>query len=385
MEDNPVRTQQILLTILADHLNGRNSTLPADYDEAELLSFARQHQCEGIVYHQTHIASLQRACALTTFYAVNRRDLLKQIHEVFTERNIPYLLFKGTEIARFYPEPMLRTMGDSDILVRKEDIEKASEALASIGFHGDLSYNNERHFQINGFQFELHHRLLYDNIVNLPHLKAWTDSVWEHIFAEDGVRYSMEPEFNLVYLLLHLRKHLLFQGVGLRQFMDVAVMAQQKLDWDKVNGYLDELDLNPFAANCFALCSRWFEMSFPINTGISDEFYKAATEKIFAGGVFGYADKDAKGNVFNFHLQKEGKLKVFLKHVFMPYSVMRNLQRFSFIDGRPYLLPAAWIYRVFLAVKERGTKSAVENMLVPLAISDEKISERENYLNQWGL
>ena len=69
----------------------------------------------------------------------------------------------------------------------------------------------------------------------------------------------------------------------------------------------------------------------------------------------------------------------------MPYSKMRNLQRFSFVDGRPYLLPAAWIYRVFLAVKGHGTRFAVENMLVPLTISDEKIAEREDYLNQWGL
>ncbi|MDO4982691.1 MAG: nucleotidyltransferase family protein [Eubacteriales bacterium] len=379
----PSLTRSLFLTILADHLNGRATALPDDYDEAELLTIARQQQCEGIVYHQTHIPSLQRAYALTTFYAVNRRDLLRQIHEVFTERNIPYILFKGTEIARFYPVPMLRTMGDSDILVRKEDRNRADEALASIGFDSDKTGVIEWHYHKANMDFELHHRLLYDEPVNLPHLRDWTDSVWEHASVEDGIRYSIEPEYNLVYLLIHLRKHLLNSGIGFRQFMDVAVMARQELDWDKVNGYLDEIGLKAFAENCFAFCARCFKVTLPIIADISDEFYETAVEKIFAGGVFGFSDESNKDNLVNFKLQNKSRVRVFVEYLFLPYSHLSKLDAFSFLDGKPYLLPVAWVYRVIRIFKEHRTDSAARNMFAPL--TTHVIDGREDYLKQWGL
>ena len=46
----PSLTRSLFLTILADHLNGRATALPDDYDEAELLKYARQQQFEGMVY-----------------------------------------------------------------------------------------------------------------------------------------------------------------------------------------------------------------------------------------------------------------------------------------------------------------------------------------------
>ena len=379
------QTQSLFLSILADHLNGRTTTLPSEYDEAELLKYARQQQCEGIVYCQTHLPSLHQAFAITTYCSVNRQKLLQKIHDVFAERNIPYILFKGTEVARLYPVPALRTMGDSDILVRLEDKKRAHEALLSVGVQGNASQDGEWYYKCGNIHFELHHRLLYDEAVNLPKLKAWTDSVWEHSSTEDGIKYSIEPEYNLVYLLIHLRKHLMNRGVGFRQFMDITVTARQELDRDKVNGYLNELELTQFAVNCFSLCRRWFDVSLPMSAEISDEFLVTATEKIFAGGVFGFADENNKGNSINFQLQNRRRKDVFLGNIFMPYSHMRKLLGFSFLDGKPYLLPVAWAYRIVRIIKERRTKKAASNMFAPLTISNVKISEREIYLKQWGL
>ena len=40
--------------------------------------------------------------------------LLEQIEKAFTEVQIPYYIVKGSEIARLYPVPALRSMGDTD-------------------------------------------------------------------------------------------------------------------------------------------------------------------------------------------------------------------------------------------------------------------------------
>lgn len=50
------------------------------------------------------------------------------------EEKIPYAFFKGYELRELYPVPELRTMGDVDVLVRDEDLERTAEVLCGLGY-----------------------------------------------------------------------------------------------------------------------------------------------------------------------------------------------------------------------------------------------------------
>lgn len=375
--------QSFFITALSDHLHGRKSSLPDGLDCELLLSIAREQQLGGILFVQTGMEALERRFYWELLQAANRRKLLEDIHSAFNENDIPYILIKGTEIARFYPQPELRTMGDSDILVHEADKEKAAALLVSMGFTVCKKSETEWLFLKNGVAFELHHRLLYDESVNLAPLKSWTDRVWEFAHPEEGTRFAVSNEFHFVFLLLHLRKHFLNSGVGFRQFMDVAVLSRQPLDWDTVRGFLTELELDTFSATCFGLCKLWFDCDFPFSATLSPAFAERTEEGIFAGGVFGYLDEDNKRNRLKFQLQKSTRLAIFFKNIFISYADLRHNEKYAFLNGRPYLLPAAWLYRIFLVFKEGRVSSATQNTFAPFTTS--KNNERIDWIRQWGL
>jgi hypothetical protein len=64
-----------------------------------------------------------------------RATLLAEIGEAFRARGVPVLFLKGSALAFFaYPDPSLRAMRDTDLLVRERDLAIAGEILAKLGY-----------------------------------------------------------------------------------------------------------------------------------------------------------------------------------------------------------------------------------------------------------
>lgn len=68
--------------------------------------------------------------------------------------------------------------------------------------------------------------------------------------------------------------------------------------------------------------------------------------------------------------------------MFPPYEDMRKIEYYFFLDGRPWLLPAAWIYRCYYCVKHKRKKS-MDNLFA-VRKRREKIQERQEELKKLG-
>lgn len=393
------KEKDFFLQILTDHLNKRATAVPDNLNWYVLEKTGQEQQLNGIIYHQCKNSIAQsdlpveakkkwkQGCFYNIFLYSKRLALLNQIDVEFQKENIQYLIFKGTEAAIFYPAPAQRTMGDLDLLVHPEDKQRACEALVSLGFKIIFQTPGEWIIAKNEMVIELHHRLIYAHSVELESIQAWGDRVWEYAIAQnDKMQRKLDLTYHLVYILLHLRKHLLENGVGFRQFMDVAVLAVQPgINWQQAEAWLKELNLEKFSQTCFAFCKRWFNIQIPIcRLELDEEFYNNFTEKVFTGGLFGSNDKANKENtIFNkMHYAKSSgsRISVFLRHAFLPYEEMRALPYCYFLNGRLYLLPVAWCWRFIYKI---GTGS-----LVPLlkgAYGNETIKKKEDMLSKWGL
>ena len=383
------------LQVLADYMNKRPTQVPDDLNWSVLKDIGQAHQLIGVIYHQCKNSILQSGLPDTEkntwkrSYMYNfllyskRMALLNQIDAAFHKENIPYLIVKGTEIAKYYSAPAQRTMGDIDLLVHEQDKQSACEALTKLGFEMDTRYSNEWKGFNNIIAIELHHRLVYDLNFELKSIQYWGDAVWKYtIEQKDKTQRKLDLTYHLVYTLLHLRKHLLMEGVGFRQFMDVAVLAiQPEINWHQAELWFKELELEKFASVCFAFCSRWFDIKIPANKlGLEETFYNESTEKIMNGGVFGSHDKETTENIaFNeMRFSKATSVQGILKHAFLPYKKMRVLPYCKFLDGRPYLLPVAWGWRFIYRMGK----------VVPLlkgAYDSETIKKKEDMLSKWGL
>ena len=398
--------QTFFLRALADHLAGEKTTVPADLDWNRLLEYAQSQQVGGMLYHQCkdYLAAspelaavnqrLSEVYAAHTFYYLNRMALLEQIEKAFTEAQIPYYIVKGSEIAQLYPVPALRSMGDTDIVVHERDKQRAHALLVGMGMENTLQKDREWGYIKNGLLFELHHNLLYDEIANSKKDKAFTDCAWDYTLRQlESSRCVLDWSFHFVFLILHLKKHFLISGVGFRQFMDIALIASKKekqLDWKWINSSLRDLGLLDYAVACMAFCKRWFHMDFPtVKENVEEDFFFSSTEKIFEDGIFGSAE-DSRDNIILNALRKENsnliaaKILVLLHFVFPSYKNMRYIQHYSFLNGRPWLLPIAWVYR-FVRVIQYSLFSRGKEKLNEVMNIDEKMNSRKQILNKWGL
>ena len=134
-----------------------------------------------------------QTCALPIF---NRNAQHRQIFHSFSEAGIPFFTVKGLDVARFYPVPALRTMGDSDIVIHPEDKDKAHAVMTGLGYQTMRKANIEWIYSKGGLVFEIHDRLLYDMPFNSKAGLESVDQAWDHAAPMgEGTRYEVPGTF----------------------------------------------------------------------------------------------------------------------------------------------------------------------------------------------
>ena len=111
-------------------------------------------------------------------------------------------------------------------------------------------------------------------------------------------------------------------------------------------------------------------------------------EYLLKNGAFGNAKENKGVTLARRELEQGKKYSPFmtkLRLVFPPYSKLKEIDYIKFIDGRPWLILYAWVYRIIYNFKNRKefTKKAVNSL------DDEKtkaLAEKElEFLKEIGL
>lgn len=379
----------ILLTILSDHLHGRKTTLPADTDLAALAELARRHQVDGIVYMQCGsppIPSMAEAYSAAAYYYANRTRAMAAVAEAFAEPPIPFFTVKGLNVAKCYPVPALRTMGDCDIVVPPSHFHAAMERMQSIGFESESeTVTHEWSGTGRGIHVEVHDQL----VQNVKTVSAAQAAFFNDFmpYVTDGV---LDRNFHYLFLLAHLRKHWVGSGAGVRQFFDLAAILQngEPLDFEWIEEKLALLGLTGLAHICFSLIERWFSVEVPVEFDrLGDEDAARVTEIVLQNGVFG--EGDAHDGQRSRYAMTRGPLWLknllfLIRSVFLPYKELKRYPGIAYLDGRPWLLPAAWVHRFFLLLKRRDTAKTRETLEQNI-ISHAELDERKAYLHDLGI
>lgn len=385
--------QKFFLQVLSDHLSKRHTVPVNDLDWNILFKLSRAHQLEGIVFYQCRdfmpdIGMFEEPFYATLYYNKNRRIIMSEIEADLSRRCIPFFTVKGFETAQYYPVPDLRSMGDNDIIVHEEDKEEVGQALIGMGFAYDSEFvGKEQIYSYKDMHFDLHHRLIYDENITISEQEHFFNDCWKYV--RDG---KLDHSFHFLFLIVHLRKHLLNDGAGFRQFMDIAVTGKMdsELNWVWIKEKLKELKLKKFAEKCFSLIDSWFGICLPIaHPDLDKDFCVQATEMIFDNGVFGF---DVKTNEYNETINRLrrfrgprwlGQIVMMGERLFPGYTFLCSGASYSFLKGRPFLLPAAWIYRFYLMLRGRttGGAEALRQILIPANVINKRVED----MRKWGL
>lgn len=217
-------------------------------------------------------------------------------------------VLKGQGIATLYGELSgLRQSGDIDIWV-KGGYQKVCDYVQETHPTDDLAYHRFHYDAFEDTEVELHHRpTLMRNLFDDRKLTKWYNSFGTDtfIFLEDK-GFAVPPyEFNVIFILTHIYRHFLFEGVGLRQVMDYyfVLKSDGRCQTEDVDRILRNLRLRKFAgAVMWVLKSQFGLDERYLICEPNEKEGKFLLNEIIISGNFG--QKDQRYRYKNFHKLK---------------------------------------------------------------------------------
>lgn len=226
-------------------------TSSRDIDWTDMMRWAEQQAIVGIIYR-----GIQRAGKALNMpfdvlmewvgYAnqiemqnrlINKRCI--EVVEMLSHDGFKCCILKGPGNASMYPEPLLRSSGDIDVLVKANNKKDGSGVRSVIEYvrrknpFGRASYHHVDYGNYNGVKVEIHYRPTYmcSPIHNIRLQKLLLiDGNVQNIDLIGENSYIPIPfwDFNVVYQLIHIYRHLLNEGIGFRQIIDYYYLLKNE-------------------------------------------------------------------------------------------------------------------------------------------------------------
>lgn len=359
-------TRELFLRMVGDFALDRKSAYPDCSNELEdLIYLAHIHSLEPVVYYMLReqreqlsghkpelVQSMQRAYHSAIYVSVTQETSRTEIEERFRELGIKLVFFKGAQLRELYPVPELRTMGDMDCLIRREDRAKAHGVMDELGYQCQVDSEPVWLYQRGTVVIEMHTQIAVKDMGNGVDYESLFSNAMEHVVEKDGHLYLSE-EYHLCYLIYHIAKHLCSTGAGVRMIADIAAALHiygNTMDWDEAKCLLEASHLHETALAIYGLCRKWFGVEPPEKYCGSEQVLNDLEAYVVAGGVFGFETHDL-GDVYrrNAFREKNGNsgdrycLRMMKDYFFPPSAYL--MKYFPLSEKHRWLLPAAWLCR----------------------------------------
>ncbi len=155
------------------------------------------------------------------------------------EKGVPVIVLKGGHLAELvYGSIALRSMGDVDLLVKKQALHAAADVLVRLGYETDRPCRIETYEDVakhlppfthkNGLSIEIHQSIIFlDAPFQIEVNRLWQNSETARIAGIDA--QVLAPEDLLVYLCLHASYQHRF-SFGLRALCDIIETLRNMKD-----------------------------------------------------------------------------------------------------------------------------------------------------------
>lgn len=264
--------------------------------------------------------------------------------------SIDCLPMKGWVMRDYYSDPLMRSMGDFDVLIRDMDSRKMQKWMEAHGYTPEHTEQEVEDIYMKPpyMNIELHRRLIEAGRLKQQHT-VWREnclvSLWrkEYLQKEKKHIYRLSDEDFLVYQLLHFYKHFTNSGVGIRPLADLYLFLQAKrytMDQEYIKRQLDALHISAFCKQMTKLMLQCFEAQK------WDESGRIIVDYLVRTGIYGDLATIETACLF----REKGKNMAqtrwhsFWRQCFPPVDVMKN--RYLRLNDMPCLLPFYWAIRI---------------------------------------
>lgn len=369
------------------------SVLPMIYQATYNCPSAKEHA--DIVNSYFGIVSEQVAIQ------VMKTTEFLEVYQKLCDLGVKPLLVKGLICRNIYPLPDYRPSTDEDVFIlpehfrlchkefmdfgmkllkEDEDIEEAYEVsywkepmLLYIELHKSLfPAESDAYGDFNRFFEGVHDNAIQETIHGVP---IYTLNYTEHLF----------------YLICHTFKHFLGSGFGIRQVCDITLFANhygKEIDWEYLLKQCKEISADKFVATIFRIGEKYLTFN-PEKACYPETFRELAVDEddllndMFDGGVLGNSDL-SRIHSSNITLNavtanKKGKESsgMVLKTIFPSRKYL--VKWYKYLDKYPFLLPVAWVSRIFRYLGEADKRHNNPGQVVQIG------TQRVELLRKYGV
>lgn len=237
--------QQIFFEILCSALWGTPVNTPKDVDWKKLIEVFEDHALLGVASDailslpleqlppmELQMEMFQHVAELTQGHSCVA-DVRDKVFEVLEGQGMKPVLMKGPVLAALYPKRLVRSCGDVDVYIGKEDYDRACDVMCELcGYNSkeDGEFEDDVHFHCtyDGVEVEIHKYAC--ECCDISRFEAFNR------FADE--QNAQGDRFNAVFIFDHLAKHMRNEGIGIRQFVDWALLLHYLSE--KVGGFDSE-------------------------------------------------------------------------------------------------------------------------------------------------
>lgn len=387
--------KEYFIYLLSCHLNNKTPKGFGSTDWARVYSLAKKHNVTGIA--ASEIKQLDdEFLPEKQIYSAFNQDLgytlqgyefkvnaVSALIRILTAEKIPHLLVKGAVLRNMYPEPALRTSGDTDVVVKEADYYRAVDVLKQNGFKMEYVGGNVAALLYENERFEIHTELESINVQS----KIYFSTPFDDISECSGYTYKLMPVYHLIYVIIHIAHHMKIGGAGIRMLMDIDVIVRNypDLDYSLFKQICSNINIEKTANTLFALCRKWFDTpvlsDFSFDTDENKDFYNDLSSLILDGGTFGFHTGGVGRNNLEQSIGKSGRatfitsLKALFRWIFP--SVKHIKGQYPYAYRHPVFVPFAWFHRLFRAAFVNRKHSSVNFKEL---FNKKEISERQHQL-----
>ncbi len=353
----------------------------------DLMHLAKRHDlsqlaaagiCQNALLDKNHeyYGKLQKIQLAAAFRCEKLQYELQQLCTALEKAEIPFIPLKGSVLRAYYPALWMRTSCDIDVLVRGEDLTRATDALVQ-----DLQYTAKGKgthdvslYTPDGVHIELHFDLAEEGYADkaLPILQ----NVWEDASPAENCTYrrEMTDAFFYFYHITHMVQHTITGGCGIRPFLDLFIL-------DRMNGadhagreaLLARGGLARFADVSRHLSRVWFAGESPDGVTAQMEAF------VLHGGVYGTADN----RVAISQKKRGGPVGYFFSRVFAPYDKLKRY--YPILEKYPILTPVMQVRRWRKLANPRIAGMAKAEIAANSSVDSAKAKAMKRFLSDIGL
>lgn len=297
-------------------LRSRLSSVPTEETWCALKDMAQMQALTGIAFHGAESLPQEQWPPkemviqwLAMANSIKQRNLLttricQELQKRYNDAGFDSCILKGQSNHRYYSKELgeLRVCGDVDIWLTPKDKTIANPVKEVIEFLRkeddvlSMCYLHVEVRPVNGVPVEVHLRPSFMNppIRNRRFLD-WFDFDGSVTATEiDGVILPcMRVEKDVIFQMNHLYRHLIDEGVGLRQVMDYYFLLKSKRNWRKeeLASIIKKLGMKRFAGALMWVLEEVFCLEEPcLICEPSEQDGRFLLDEIMLAGNFGHYD-----------------------------------------------------------------------------------------------